>query len=835
MDIDELLKAWQKDPEFIRNTTCWQQSPPVAAAFEPLPENIPVQLLSNLRQKGITQLYSHQAQALNRISTGEHLVISTGTASGKTLCYDIPVVQTLLQEQSARALYLFPTKALAQDQLRLLNELCAAPGGGLRPLPAIYDGDTPPNHRAEIRRIAEIIITNPDMLHQGILPHHTLWRQFFAGLRYVVVDEMHTYRGVFGSHVANVIRRLKRVAAFYQAYPQFILTSATIGNPTELAEKLIESPVALIDQDGSPHGKRHFLVYNPPLVNEQLGLRASSLQTGIHFTRKLLSSGIQTLVFARSRRSVEMILTYLYDAIPRGMRAQIRGYRSGYLKGDRREIEAGFKEGSIKAVVATSALELGIDIGSLESVILVGYPGSIATTRQRAGRAGRRQQASLAMFIASPEAMDQYLANHPEYLTDKSPEDALLDSNNYAILMQHLQCAAFELPFLENDHFGSLPPELLNSFLKILVQSGVLHLQNGRYFWVADQFAAASVSLRSSTPNVVTLRVAEADSTRVIGEIDASSAKWLVHPEAIYLHEAESYEVKALDLQNGSCLLEPVQSEYYTIPNASTSIEAFKALQEKALASYQSYYGELSLRLEVNSYRKIRWLSAETIGTGVVDLPPTYLETFGCWLTFRPEFVSQLRANGLWNADANQYGAGWAALKRRILMRDGYRCRVCGTSGDETKLHVHHIQPFKFFEDAEKANAPANLITLCPSCHQQAEANVRLRSGLAGAAYALGNLAPLMVMCDREDLGMLSEARSVLADGGPAILVYDNVPGGIGLSERLFERRQFWISKAAEMITECQCQDGCPACVGPIGEEGHGGKQEALALLTGLV
>ncbi|HNW95755.1 MAG TPA: DEAD/DEAH box helicase, partial [Anaerolineaceae bacterium] len=560
MEIDELLNLWKRDPEFIRNTTCWQVLPPTGAVYEALPNNLPEQLRCILVNRGITRLFSHQAQSLAHLSAGEHVVVSTGTASGKTLCYDIPVIETLLQNPDARALYLFPTKALAQDQFRLLNDLCASPGGNLKPLPAIYDGDTPSNHRAEIRRKAEILITNPDMLHQGILPHHTIWRQFFGGLRFVVIDEMHTYRGVFGSHVANVIRRLKRVAAFYQAYPQFILTSATIGNPEELAEKLIESPVALVDQDGSPHGRRHFLVYNPPLVNEQLGLRASSLQTGISFTRKLLSNSIQTLVFARSRRSVEMILTYLYDAVPGETRARIRGYRSGYLKSERREIEAGFKDGSIKAVVATSALELGIDIGSLESVILVGYPGSIATTRQRAGRAGRRQQASLAMFIASPEAMDQYLANHPEYLTEKSPENALIDPNNYAILLQHLQCAAFELPFLENDRFGSLPPELLDSFLKILTQSGVLHLQNGRYFWIADQFAAGSVSLRSSTPNVITLRAADGDTTHVIGEIDAASAKWLVHPEAIYLHEADSYEVKALDLENGSCLLEPVQS-----------------------------------------------------------------------------------------------------------------------------------------------------------------------------------------------------------------------------------------------------------------------------------
>jgi len=437
MDIDDLLLAWQKDEEFTRNTTCWNIAPTKAADFAPFPPGLPSGLEQNLRAQGINALYSHQAEAYRLIESGQHIVIATGMASGKTLCYNLPVLQALLADPSARALYLFPTKALAQDQLKNVRALDPTVKA------AIYDGDTPNQQRPEIRKNAAVLITNPDMLHQGILPHHTLWLQFFRGLRYVVIDEMHSYRGVFGSHVANVIRRLKRIAAFYGAYPQFILTSATIGNPVELATKLIESPVALIDQDGSPHGKRHFLIYNPPLYDEHLGLRTSSIQTGIHFARRMMVDGHQTLIFARTRRTVEMILTYLYDTMPAEWRAKIRGYRSGYLKNDRREIETGFKTGSIRTVVATSALELGIDIGDLESVIMVGYPGSIATTRQRAGRAGRKQQASLAMLIASSDAMDQYLANHPEYLTEKSPENALIDPNNASILLQHLQLCRF--------------------------------------------------------------------------------------------------------------------------------------------------------------------------------------------------------------------------------------------------------------------------------------------------------------------------------------------------------------------------------------------------------
>ncbi|MGV8050351.1 MAG: DEAD/DEAH box helicase [Anaerolineaceae bacterium] len=834
MNIGALLDLWKQYPDFLANITCWNIQLAAPPKFTPLSTNLNGQLLSNLTSQGIHQLYSHQAEAIAYIQDGSNVVIATGTASGKTLCYNLPILDGLLKDPNAKALYLFPTKALAQDQLKSLQQLTLTATGDHRPFSAIYDGDTPTHQRAEIRKRASIVITNPDMLHQGILPHHTLWRQFFEGLKYVVLDEMHTYRGVFGSHVANLLRRLKRIAAFYHAYPQFILTSATIGNPVELATNLIENPVKLVNQDGSPHGNRHFLVYNPPLVDERLGLRQSSLQTGIQFARKLLLDGHQTLLFARTRRSVEMILTYFLDVMPPNWRPKIRGYRSGYLKSERREIESGFKNGSIQAVVATSALELGIDIGDLESVILIGYPGSIATTHQRSGRAGRKQQSSLAIMVASPDAMDQYLALHPEYLTEQSPENALIDANNYSILLQHLQCAAFELPFDRDDHFGNLPGEVLKAFLDVMAQSGDVHLQANRYYWVADRFASGSVSLRSTTPNVITLRTEIEGTSQVVGEIDAASAAWLVHPEAIYLHEAETFEVKSLDLENGKCLLKPVQSEYYTIPSRSTTIETFQIKSQDSFANYRKSFGELSLRWEISGYRKVRWLTAETIGIGEVNLPPSFLETVGCWLSFEEDLIEKLRQEDLWTADGNNYGSGWAALKQKILSRDGYQCRVCGATGDDTQLHVHHIQPFKTFVNPDLANSPSNLITLCPSCHRQAEQNVRLRSGLAGASNALGNLAPLMVMCDREDLGILSEPRSILSDGSPTILVYDNIPGGLGLSERLFEQHRFWLDRTREMISDCQCLDGCPACVGPIGEAGHGGKAEALALLEGL-
>ncbi|MGB4594689.1 MAG: DEAD/DEAH box helicase [Anaerolineaceae bacterium] len=829
MDIDSLLETWKTNSEFRDNIALWQIKEPTAGMLGDFPESMSPALQTRLRDSGINQLYLHQILAWRHLEEGLNVVLSTGTASGKTLAYNLPVLNKLIQSGQSTALYLFPTKALAQDQLRTLQSLSTS---SIKP--AIYDGDTPTGHRSDIRKTASIVITNPDMLHQGILPHHTLWQRFFSGLRFVVLDEMHTYRGVFGSHVANVIRRLKRIAAFYGAFPQFILTSATIGNPLELAEHLTEQPVELVEQDGSPHGKRHFILYNPPLIDPQLGLRKSAIQTGVRVANELLEKGHQTLVFSRTRRTVEMLLTYLLEKTNPMNRGMIRGYRSGYLKSERREIEQGFKSNQIKTVVSTSALELGIDIGDLESVLIIGYPGSIANTLQRAGRAGRKQQPSLALLIASPDAMDQYLATHPEYLTGSSPENALIDANNLSILLQHLRCAAFELPFKADEAYGLVPISLIQAYLEMLAQTGELNKQNDKYFWVADQFPSGTVSLRSSTPNVITLNEMTDMGSRLVGQIDAGSANWLVHPEAIYLHEAESYEVLSLDLEAGKCELKRSDKDYYTLPDEKTTIEEFSIIKQQDLRQCGKRFGNLSLLLQVVGYRKIRWFTNETVGHGEVDLPPHSLNTTGFWLTFSPELIELLRETDQWNADPNHYGTNWPKLREKILLRDSYTCRGCGARPEPGTLHVHHIQPFRSFLDKTLADSPSNLVTLCPSCHRQAEIAVRIRSGLAGASYALRNLAPLLIMCDREDIQVLSEIRSVLDNNRPVILVYDNIPGGLGLSERLYELHEDWVHKAIEMIDDCQCLDGCPACVGPIGEEGYGGKVEALSLLKGL-
>jgi len=835
MNITQTLNTWKQDKSFYKNVTYHTVQPARPASFQAFPDFINSELSSALRQTGISNLYSHQSEAIQKLREGQNLVIATGTSSGKSFCYSLPVLNQQLSDPQATAFFLFPTKALAYDQLEKMNQLLCALDGHNKISPAVYDGDTPSHHRSTIRKNASILLTNPDMLHQGILPHHTNWNRFLSNLRFVVIDEIHTYRGVFGSHFANLMRRLKRICNFYNAWPQFVLTSATIGNPQELAQNLIEMPVTLIDQDGSPRGESNFVLYNPPLVDEKIGIRKSSIETGVGFTKKLINADHQTLVFAQTRRTVEMLLTYLRYLLPREQQSLVRGYRSGYLKSERREIEQALRSGELKAVFSTSALELGIDIGGLDAVLLIGFPGSIATTHQRIGRAGRKQQASLAILIATNDAMDQYLANHPEYLLENNPEQALIDPQNFVILLQHIRCAAFELPFTAQEHFGDLDPSVLKQFLDFLSQSQILNQQGEEYFWVAEQYPAAEVSLRSSTPDIVSLQVLdETGQRKLIGQLDANSASWFVHKDAIYLHEAEMYEVLDLDLQEGICTLKPSQADYFTIPVIDTQIIEHKVDSTVEYQSYSANYGDLQLEISIPKYQKKRWFTNELIGAGDLDMPPRNLQTTGFWLNIKSNYLEKLRKTGSWGADPNAYGSNWTNLRQKILNRDQNTCRACGKIFPPTELHVHHIRPFRTFSDPDLANLPSNLVTLCPACHHQAEANVRVRSGLAGAGYALRSIAPLLIMCDREDVSLLTEARSVLNDNGPAILIYDNIPGGLGLSRKLFERRIFWIDRAIEMIKECQCESGCPACVGPVGEPGYGGKKEALELLEGF-
>lgn len=852
MTLSSLLTRWRTDPATTPHILTWHTSPPRPARLQPLPANLPTPLAEALRARGITHLYSHQSAAWEHTRRGENVLLSTGTASGKTLAYNLPVLARLLEDPDQRALYLYPTKALAQDQLAVISSFLSTLKNTSQIAQqslnaAIYDGDTPASQRPGIRNNARLLLTNPDMLHTGILPHHTNWAHFFLHLRFVIIDEAHTYRGVFGAHVANVIRRLKRIADFYGAHPQFILASATIGNPSELGQTLIESPLTLIEEDGSARGERHFLIYNPPLTDPALGIRKSALRESVRLAQDLITHNVQSVLFARSRRSVEMALSYLPPQHEGG--GEIRGYRSGYLPTQRRDIERGLRDGSVRLVVATNALELGIDIGGLGAAILIGYPGTVASTRQQAGRAGRGDAPAVAVLVTTTDPLDQFLARHPKYLLQRSPEHALLNPNHLLILLNHLRCAMFELPFGAHEGFGSLSDELLREYLDFLVENREAHHSGDKYFWMADAYPAASVSLRTASPETVILHSVDKDShPTTIGSVDRESAPWMVHPGAVYLHEARQYFVQELNLETLTAALIPVTLDYYTEPLRETSVQVisvtetsptFTAGTQNPCASKS--YGELLVTTHVTGYRKRRWHTGETLGQEPLDLPPTDLQTTGYWVTIAHSTVEALAHNGLWNNAPNDYGPQWPAIRNTVRARDGYQCQLCGTPELPHRQHdVHHKIPFRQFRDEagriqrERANEMSNLVTLCPSCHRQAEQNVRMRSGLAGLGYVLAQLAPLFLMCDPGDLGRHTDPQAPFTNGQPVVVLYDLVPAGIGFSQKLYEIHNDLLTRALELVTTCPCEDGCPSCIGPAGENGLGGKQETLALLKAM-
>lgn len=857
--LDRLLAAWRNDPAVGANIAAWRTLPARPAQYAPFPPDLDPALRRGLEARGIRALYTHQALAWDEVSEGHHVVVVTATASGKTLCYNLPVLQRLMRDPQARALYLFPTKALSQDQVAGLRELTVEMQRGHFDAPrpvlgtrhalsvATYDGDTRTDARPSIRANARIVISNPDMLHTGILPHHTLWADFFAHLQFVVVDEMHTYRGVFGSHVANVIRRLKRAAAFYGGSAQFILTSATIANPLQLAEALVEEPVSLVSPefDGSPRGEKHFLLYNPPVVNRDLGLRRSALLESVRLAQDVLERDIQTIVFARTRRTVELILKYLQPS-PGSLPAPlspvkegstqnaVRGYRGGYLPTQRREIEQGLRSGAVRGVVATNALELGIDIGGMGAAVLAGYPGSVAATWQQAGRAGRTSAGSLAVLVASADPLDQFLAQHPDYFFSRPVERGLVNPDNLLILLQHIRCATFELPFREGEGFGRVPAEKVEEFLHFLREAGILHQSAGRYYWMADQYPADTVSLRSASPDTVALQVDAGQDHSVIGQVDRGSAAWMVHPQAVYLHEAQSYVVDSLDLEQGLAHLRAVETDYYTEPRRETTVRLLTQLAEAPARGATKQHGEIAVTTQIVGYRKVKWYTHQVLGLGDLALPPSELHTTAYWLTLAPETVDHLRDLGLWTNDPNNYGPNWDVQRARARARDGYRCTVCDLPEQGQAHQVHHKIPFRAFSSWREANELHNLVTVCPACHRRVEANVRIRSGLAGLSFVLGHLAPLFLMCDTHDIGVHSDPQSPLADGRPTVVIYDEVPAGIGFSEQLYDLHDELLARALERVRDCPCQDGCPSCVGPGGENGLSGKREARALLEML-
>lgn len=747
--MDELLQLIRGTPEIMNQVTHWQTLPAKPAQSVPFPSNIHPKLAEALQAKGIASLYTHQASAFQAIERGEHVVAVTPTASGKTLCYNLPVLQGLLENDEIRALYMFPTKALAQDQVAELQELADLMGADIKG--HTYDGDTPPNVRQIIRNAGHIVVTNPDMLHSAILPHHTKWVKLFENLRYIVIDEVHAYRGIFGSHVANVLRRLKRICRFYGSNPQFICASATIANPKEHAERLIGERVALVDNNGAPVGEKHFVFYNPPVVNRQLGIRRSSVLETRKLAGLLLKQGIQTIVFARSRVRVEILLTYLQELF-KGELGQrtIRGYRGGYLPKLRREIERGLREGEIRGVVSTNALELGIDIGQLQACVLNGYPGSIASTWQQSGRAGRRQESAITFLVASSNPLDQYIIENPQFFFEHTPEEARIHPDNLLILIDHIKCAAYELPFEQGEEFGG---ERLEDMLEFLVEEKTLHRVQDRWYWMEQAFPANNISLRTAAgENFIIIDMTH--GSRVIGEVDRFSAPTLIHEEAIYIHEGVQYQVEKLDYEEKKAYVREVNVDYFTDANMAVELKVLHQDREADTPTHSIHYGEVTVNARPTIFKKIKLRTHENIGSGPIHLPEEELHTSSYWFTFKEQVTASRTANDL-------------------------------------------------------------------------------QFALLGLANVLVHLAPLYLMCDPFDIRVVPQVKAVHTKR-PTIFFYDRYPGGIGLSERLYDIHEHLLEEAKRIISGCGCISGCPACVGPIEEVGLTGKSLALELLQEL-
>ncbi|MEO1767069.1 DEAD/DEAH box helicase [Thiobacter aerophilum] len=732
--------------------------PARAARHAAFPPGLDARLMAALTARGIQQLYSHQRETWDHVAAGRHAVVVTPTASGKSLCYNLPVLDAALKT-GAKALYLFPTKALAQDQVAQLMALNEAGHLGVRAY--TFDGDTPGDARKAVRTRGDIVVTNPDMLHQGILPHHTKWAQFFESLRYVVIDEMHIYRGVFGAHVANVIRRLLRVCRFYGSEPVFILSSATIANPQQLAEALIGAPVAAVTESGAPTGQKHLLLWNPPVINPDLGIRASSRSQTTRIARMAVKAGFKTIVFANTRLMVEVITKYLKDVFDRDPRkpARVTAYRGGYLPTERRAAEAHLRAGKIDCVIATSALELGVDIGSLDVCVLNGYPGTIAATWQRLGRAGRRNRAALGVLVAGSDPLDQYVVRHPEFFFGQSPEHARIDPDQLLILMDHVRCAAFELPFVMGERFGK---EKLEDLLAYLEEQGVLHKEGEQWHWMAEGYPANSVSLRSvAEGNFVVVDTTDG-KREVIAEVDYSSAALTLYEGAIYMVQAAPYQVERLDWTGRKAFVTRTRADYYTDAIDYTKLKVLEAFERADAATR----GEVHLLRRVAGYKKIRYYTHENVGYGTVNLPDQEMHTTAVWWTLDPARL------------AAAFPSRWQAL-------DGFLGAAYA---------MHHV---------------AALLTMAEP-HDLGRAVGDAGSTWFATVGADGRGAPKAFDGETVDLDRLSR------EFRPTVFLYDNYPGGIGLSAPLFDLRREVVRRARDLVAACECAHGCPACIGPI-------------------
>jgi DEAD/DEAH box helicase domain-containing protein len=835
-EIDQIIDLFGSG-NLAQLVTCSWIKEAQAATFSGYPAGLNTTLSEIIEKNYPNGLFKHQVEAIQAVQAGKNVLITTGTSSGKSLCYQLPLLNAAIRDSSATALLLFPTKALAEDQLKKLVEMVGLLEnvGSLNVPAGTYDGDTPQGKRIAIRNKYRILLTNPDMLHIGILPHHTHWERFLKNLKFVVIDEVHTYRGVFGSHFANVLRRLKRILNFYGSHPCFILTSATISNATEFATKLTGEPFEIFATDTSYQESRRYFFVNPPVVDESLGLRKGLVDQTIEIASYALSHQVQSILFSRTRKTVEVTLKRLRETFGRSDK-ELHGYRSGYLPRERRLIENGLRSGKIRSVISTSALEMGIDMGKVDLTLLMGYPGSIASFYQQSGRAGRRDRNSASILIASASPMDQYVIRHCDFVSKGSPEHALIDPDNPLILLEHLKCAAFELPFSSQEIYGDLSGEDLIGYLKALVLLKHLLERNNFFYWIAEDYPSAKISLRNISGNPITLRLRAGLESQLIGEVDFQSALRMAHPGAVYMHDGNQYYVDELDLKDHIAWLSTHNEPYFTEHRSDMKISVEQIIHKDKKANLIKSLGEIVVTENVTGFKRVDWDTLMTLGVFDLEgLPENALHTKGIWLTIPEDAVDALRKENKWLNDKNNYGSQWQDIRVSILQRDAYRCQACGIHLPEAQLHVHHKIPFRTFGDIRTANHPSNLITLCPSCHRRAEQNVRVRSGLSGVTYLMANLTPLTLLCDHRDIGSFSEAESEITGGRPVIALYDQFPGGIGLSAKLYEVIEDVLKQSLEVIDQCGCEDGCPSCVGPAGENGLGGKEFAREILKTIL
>lgn len=835
--VSNFIDKWIHSDDVSENITHIHTRNSFAGELMDIPSFIHPELKMTLQDHGISSLYSHQNKAVHLIQESKNVILTTGPASGKSLTYLLPILNALCEKENSNALLLYPTKALAYDQHKHFKDLIDDSQNNhqwkksIGKKISVYDGDTPKELRSSIRKLSQVILTNPDMLHIGILPNHFLWESFFENLKFIILDESHIYHGIFGSHVANVIRRLKRVLSIYHQKPIYICTSATIGNPIEFTEKLVEEDFELIEKDGSPHGKKEIIFYNPPVINEELGIRKSSSQETIKIVKEIVENNIQTLVFQRSRKEVEKSLINLKEQL--GLRKDFisASYRSGYLANDRRKLEEDFRTGKLSALFTTNALELGVDIGGLRCVILSGYPGSISSTLQQIGRAGRKQSDALAILIASISPIDQYIIKRPEYLLVNNPEKALINPNNPNILLEHLKIALKELSIVEGESFGNLKWEQIYPFITQLLDIGLARKNGNKYSFCGDSNFSNEISLRNMGGNTMKLINTTDNPQRIIGEIDYASSLWMVHPNAIYLHLGEQYFVKNADYETNEVLLEESKVDYYTEPKIEKTYEIIDQVSSKSINHLEIYFGNIKVTQSVVGYKEILWESNQKLSEGKLELPKIILDTEAFWFTIPDSIKNEIVDEKLILNQKNDYGPEWKKYKDLIRKRDNYTCQHCGINEDNIAHHVHHKKPIKLFDSIVEANNPSNLITLCPKCHRLAEIQVRVRSGMAGLSYLLKTLSPIFILCGPEDIDVILDSKNEITGYENTILTFDNISFGLGLSMEIYNNFNMILPEMVKHVKECGCHHGCPSCVGPISDEGYGGKEETIRLL----